>query len=320
MSIFPQGIPLTVNVDRAPMLPLISKAVDLIFHSPQHIFWTGRAMDIMFDGILLDCSSSDFNSKAACSVFEGGEVKAVWPADEPDSHFKFAIFGGVNGTDGDRFKTFKGIKKLRDLGRVIEFNEEPELDVWEGDECNQLRGTEGSIFPPFNEVDDPIWAFEAGICRSMQSRFDRPSKYSGLPTSHHVIEIGDIAADESQHCYCTDGECPAKGTMDLFPCMGTPLVASMPHFLNADPKLAEAIKSGMEPDREKHIIYIDMETISGTPLSAAKRMQFNMELKPLEQISYMQEVPEMLFPLMWIEEGANLNKTYVNMLKYQLFL
>lgn len=52
-------------------------------------------MDILFDGILLDCSSSDFNSKAACSVFEGGDVKAVWPADEPEAHFKFAIFGGV---------------------------------------------------------------------------------------------------------------------------------------------------------------------------------------------------------------------------------
>lgn len=34
----------------------------------------------------------------------------------------------------------------------------------------------------------------------------------------------------------------------------------------------------------------------------------------------MHTVPEMLFPMMWVEEGANLNKTYVNMLKYQLFL
>lgn len=85
-----------MNVDRAPMLPLISKAVDLIFHEPKDIFWTGKAMDIMFNGILLDCSSTDFNAKAACSVFEGGEIKAVWPAEEPDAHFKFAIFGGVS--------------------------------------------------------------------------------------------------------------------------------------------------------------------------------------------------------------------------------
>lgn len=60
--------------------------------------------------------------------------------------------------------------------------------------------------------------------------------------------------------------------------------------------------------------------ISGTPLSAAKRMQINLDLQPLEDIAYMQTVPEMVFPMLWVEEGANLNKTYVNMLKYQLFL
>lgn len=49
-------------------------------------------------------------------------------------------------------------------------------------------------------------------------------------------------------------------------------------------------------------------------------MQFNIELQPLDDMSYMQTVPEMAFPMMWIEEGVNLNKTYVNMLKYQLFL
>lgn len=243
------------------MLPLISKAVDLIFNNPKDIFWTGKAIDIMFHGILLDCSSSDFNAKAACSVFEGGEVKSVWRAEEPDDHFLFAIFGGVNATNGDRFKTYRGMKKLRDLGRVIEFNEEPELDVWDGDECNELRGTEGSIFPPFGEKEDAVWAFEAGICRSMSTVYEGKSTYGGLPTSHHIIELGDIAADETQHCYCNDGVCPLKGTLDLFPCLGTPIIASMPHFLNADPKLTEAIASGMHPDKEKHTIYIDMETV-----------------------------------------------------------
>lgn len=176
------------------------------------------------------------------------------------------VYVQINGTDGSRFKTYRGVKKLQDIGRVIEFNEEPELDVWDGDECNELRGTEGSIFPPFHDKEEPIWAFEAGICRSMGSVYEGKSKYGGLPTSHHVIDLGDIASDESQHCFCTDGVCPLKGTMDLFPCIGTPIVASMPHFLNGDPVLAEAIASGMQPDRAKHMIYLDMETVPGLVL------------------------------------------------------
>lgn len=49
--------------------------------------------------------------------------------------------------------------------------------------------------------------------------------------------------------------------MDLFPCVGSPLIASMPHFLHADPSLLENIASGLNPEKEKHIIYIDMETV-----------------------------------------------------------
>lgn len=86
---------LTVNVDRAPMLPLIARAINLLFKAPKDIFWTGKAMDIMFNGIPIDCTSSDFNAKATCSVFESGEIKAIQPMEEPDM-FKFSIFGGVS--------------------------------------------------------------------------------------------------------------------------------------------------------------------------------------------------------------------------------
>lgn len=84
-----------MNVDRAPMLGMIAKAVDLIFDKPQNIFWTGKAMDIMFNGIRLDCTSDDFNAKAVCSVFESGEVQTVWPDAELPGHYRFSLFGGV---------------------------------------------------------------------------------------------------------------------------------------------------------------------------------------------------------------------------------
>ena len=68
-----------------------------------------------------------------------------------------------------------------------------------------------------------------------------------------------------------------------------------------------------------HFITI-LSQISGTPLSAAKRLQINVPLLPIQEIPIMNNLAEVVFPLMWIEEGVNLNKTYVNMLKYQLFL
>lgn len=49
-------------------------------------------------------------------------------------------------------------------------------------------------------------------------------------------------------------------------------------------------------------------------------MQLNWDVVPLEDIPIMKDIQEMLLPMLWIEEGVQLNKTFVNMLKYQLVL
>lgn len=56
------------------------------------------------------------------------------------------------------------------------------------------------------------------------------------------------------------------------------------------------------------------------PLSAAKRVQFNFELEPVEGIALMRNVPKMTFPFLWIEEGAVVPNLYVKLLKYTLIL
>lgn len=60
--------------------------------------------------------------------------------------------------------------------------------------------------------------------------------------------------------------------------------------------------------------------MTGTPLSAAKRLQFNLEMVPLEEVPYMSEIREMYYPLFWIEEGAALDKKYVNQIKHTIIL
>lgn len=55
-------------------------------------------------------------------------------------------------------------------------------------------------------------------------------------------------------------------------------------------------------------------------MSAAKRLQFNLEVVPIEEVPMMQEMREMLYPMFWVEEGANLNATYVKMIKNSLIL
>lgn len=97
---------LGVNVDRDGMLPLVATAINEILHNPKDAFWTGKAMDLMFDGIPLDCTSDDFNSRAVCALFEGGESPAIQPNGE--DHFIFSMMGGVSSsTLFSRHKIFR---------------------------------------------------------------------------------------------------------------------------------------------------------------------------------------------------------------------
>lgn len=55
-------------------------------------------------------------------------------------------------------------------------------------------------------------------------------------------------------------------------------------------------------------------------MSAAKRLQFNLEVVPIEEVPYMAELREMYYPMFWIEEGANLDKVYVKQIKNTVIL
>lgn len=76
------------------MLPLVAKAIQELFHQPKDVFFHGKVMDLLFNGVEVDCTSTDFNAKATCSAFEGGDITTVVPSDKEDIYL-FSLFGGV---------------------------------------------------------------------------------------------------------------------------------------------------------------------------------------------------------------------------------
>lgn len=55
--------------------------------------------------------------------------------------------------------------------------------------------------------------------------------------------------------------CPLEGTIELYMCTNAPLIASRPHFYNADPILRRNIK-GMNPSKEKHDVIVDFHMVN----------------------------------------------------------
>lgn len=117
------------------------------------------------------------------------------------------------------------------------------------------------------------------------------------------------------------------------------MIATLPHFYKAE-QLLDGIESGLNPNKTFHELYAHLEIVSlrlivnawneelicddfsllntqltGVPVSAAKRLQFNLNMKPIPQIEIMKNMPEILFPLCWLEESIVLEKQFLDQLK-----
>lgn len=57
----------TIVRTKPAMLTLASKAINSIYRNPTSIFLTARAMDILFDGVIIKCDVKDFAGKAVCT-------------------------------------------------------------------------------------------------------------------------------------------------------------------------------------------------------------------------------------------------------------
>lgn len=95
------GMLLATNVDKQPMLPVIDGVIKNLFHDPADAFFTGRVMDILYDGVSVDCSADDKMTVAVCMNMR--DQAAFRKID--DNHLSFSLFGGVSRTFS-RFKCF----------------------------------------------------------------------------------------------------------------------------------------------------------------------------------------------------------------------
>lgn len=60
--------------------------------------------------------------------------------------------------------------------------------------------------------------------------------------------------------------------------------------------------------------------MTGTPFAAAKRLQFNLQVKPIPEIEIMKNLPDAAIPLFWVEESVKLGPEFTDKIKNSLFL
>ncbi|KAJ8687777.1 hypothetical protein QAD02_023571 [Eretmocerus hayati] len=297
--------------EKPHLMPLVNTAINSIFRNPESLFMKVKAMDMIFDGIPIDCTVTDLTGSIACTMIKK-EADSLMK--DGDNRYKFSLLGVHNNTPTKaRTRVLRGVKNMMDVGLVTEYQGKKTIDKWNDPYCDTINGTDGTIFHPFRDESEDVIFFTGEICRTMTATFMEKSHAAGMQTNRYTIMIDDTVP--SQKCYCPSNiNCPKKGIMDLYECVGAPVIVSHAHFYTADEDYINMV-DGMEPSKEKHETFLDFDPVSGAPLSARSRFQLNMPIKSVEKIPIMANLPDVLLPIVWMEEGLEVPDFLVDEVK-----
>ncbi|KAK6621164.1 hypothetical protein RUM43_011470 [Polyplax serrata] len=311
------GLILAVERDRAGILPLINKAIPILFDKPDSIFVKVKVFDFLFRGIIFNCTTKDFAASAVCAVLK---KETNFLEDITPSVSKFSLLNNKNGTsEPNKFQVSRGITDYSKVGEVMTVNGKKKLSFWRGRPCNSIRGTDGTVFPPDIKPENDIWSFNMDLCRSLPAKYVGKTEFKSISTLRYNVTLGDMANDPALKCFCTDDtKCLKRGVADLLKCGGIPIVASQPHFFDAHEDYQNGVR-GLNPNAEDHGIYFDIEPMTGTPLHAKKRIQFSFPLRKINKINITQTLPNVLLPFVWLEEGVELPDHLIEKIDSELF-
>lgn len=176
---------------------------------------------------------------------------------------------------------FTGVDDIRKMGEIYQWNYQKEVNAFDGD-CGHVQGSAGEFFPPNLSKNKTIWLFVPNICRAV------PLDYVDTITVHnvtaykfsgtlHAVDNGTSYPENA--CLCSDDYCEYSGIFSISRCkFNSSIYMSYPHFYKADPKYLSEIE-GLQPDQNKHELYIAIEPYTGLPMVVSGGFQANYMLE-----------------------------------------
>lgn len=243
-------------------------------------------------------------------LFEGFEdslltASKVFPL--PEGAPKMDKFGWFvtrnNSIDTDGYMEVSSGEDGSLLGQIRKWNYQETMPYFQGN-CSKMSGSAGEFITRDLTENSTLTMFVPDLCRTLDLEQVDSGVMRGL--DYYKFELVESCFDKSSvsdknSCYC-NGECKWSGVMNVSACrFDSPTFLSLPHFLYGDPALRDAVE-GMAPDPEKHSFYFKIEPTLGVPIDVAGRFQFNVYLEPSSHVSLFKNVPNMLFPVFWVQQ------------------
>ncbi|XP_072261661.1 lysosome membrane protein 2 [Pyxicephalus adspersus] len=224
----------------------------------------------------------------------------------PDVSEMFGLFYNKNTTDDGTYLFLSGSKGYMDFTRIVEWNDKRNLSWWTSDTCNMINGTDGSSFHPLIDKNDILYIFSSDLCRSLYTVYDSTQRVKQISAFRFVIPekaFANVTVNPDNAGFCVPaGNCLPSGLLNVSECkQGAPIILSSPHFYQADESVINSIV-GLNPNREDHQTFLDVNPLTGIVLKAAKRMQINIFIQQSPKFSATTNIQNLYFPVMHLSE------------------
>lgn len=86
-----------------------------------------------------------------------------------------------NGTLSDVYTIHTGQNGMENFGYYDRINGEKKLPFWPSAPCNNIRASEGSLFPPRELTgSDTVFVYDKDVCRTLPFTYTKPVIQNGM--------------------------------------------------------------------------------------------------------------------------------------------
>jgi len=134
----------------------------------------------------------------------------------------FGYFYDKNRTEPYKIEMYSGVKDNTKFGQIASFNGKSKLDVWTGDSCNMINGSDNTIQAPFVTKESVLRGYEPDICRSIHLVYDKETVYDGINVYRFALPKDFFGKENKDNeCFCKyedKSKCPSDGVSSIAAC------------------------------------------------------------------------------------------------------
>ena len=181
--VFRQDLSGSLSEDDRVTLPNVP-----LFASVNQMKYTNRLVHAALGHMLDILRQEVFNSTSVRDVTWGYHhtlIKLgndVLPEEKKLPFNEFGFFVNKNGSLSEEWETMTGHSNVQDVAKIVSYDGKTEMDFWSTQQCNSIRGTDGSLFHPGVQANETLYLFNRDLCQSLPLVYQEEVEHHGMKT------------------------------------------------------------------------------------------------------------------------------------------